>query len=331
MSSLAQWRNPGAQAISTPNLQLRCPRCRFGLGPLRNERETVRVQCPMCLLEIPCRDGIWRAIPSGREAYFERFMMEYQIVRAKEGRGSRSDAYYLELPYRDVTGKNDLQWRIRARTYRYIERRVLPLLERHQPGALGVLDAGAGNGWLSYRLSLRGHRPVALDLLTNELDGLGAAAHYENVLKYLFPRFQGEIDHLPFADSQFHCIIYNASFHYSEDYARTLSEAMRCVRNRGLIIIADTPWYSNERSGRLMVSERRALFTKKFGFPSDGISSEEFLTDLRLRGLEDRCGVRWQVHSPWYGFRWALRPVIAKVRRRREPSRFRVYVAEVRK
>lgn len=331
MSSLARVKDLEAQDLpAAPTLQLRCPRCRFGLGPLPSDSRDSRLQCPVCLLDVVCRDGIWRALPPAREAYFERFTMEYQAVRAKEGRGSGSDEYYLELPFRDATGKNEAQWWIRARTFRYLERRVLPLLKRGSR-PIDVLDIGAGNGWLSYRLSMRGHRPVAVDLLINKEDGLGAAVHYANVLSGLFPRFQAEMDHLPFADSQFQAIIFNASLHYSEDYTRTIAESVRCLRNRGLIVIADTPWYSRDRSGQLMIAEKRDLFTMKFGFPSDGIASQEFLTDSRLLALEDRFALQWHVHSPWYGVRWALRPLIARVRGRREPSRFRIYVAEVRK
>jgi hypothetical protein len=38
--------------------------------------------------------------------------------------------------------------------------------------------------------------PIAVDLLTNELDGLGAASHYSDKLPKLFPRFQTELDRL---------------------------------------------------------------------------------------------------------------------------------------
>ena len=98
---------------------------------------------------------------------------EYQTVRAAEGRGSEDPEYYLALPYRDLSGRNVSQWAIRARTFRYIERKILPPLEAVHPAAMKVLDLGAGNGWMSYRLALRGHRPAAVDLLTNDQDGLG--------------------------------------------------------------------------------------------------------------------------------------------------------------
>ena len=51
----------------------------------------------------------------------------------------------------------------------------------------------------------------------------------------------------------------------------------------GTVLIADTPWYSDERSGARMLEERRALFIKRYGFPSDELNSLEFLTDQRLQ------------------------------------------------
>ncbi len=323
----------GIDAASASHYKLQCPRCSAALGvlPETGPRVDAVLNCSNCLLRIRSDRGIWRTLSPERESRYERFMAEYQIVRQKEGRGSNSAEYYVALPYRDVTGNNQSQWTIRGRTFRYLERNVLSKLERAHPDGMDVLDMGAGNGWLSYRLALRGHRPVAVDLLVNDTDGLGAAAHYRTTLPYLFPRFQAELDRLPFADDQFDCAIYNASFHYSENYERTLKEALRCVRSGGTVIVCDTPWYKDDRSGRQMVEERRAAFLAKFGFPSDGIASREYLTDRMLINLERRCGIRWRVETPFYGIRWALRPLLARLRGRREPSRFRIYLAEVRK
>jgi SAM-dependent methyltransferase len=239
--------------------------------------------------------------------------------------------YYLALPYCDLTGNNSQQWIIRARTFRYIERQILPSLLSDNKKRLRILDLGAGNGWMSYRLALAGHAPVAVDLLTNDRDGLGAATHYQKQLAALFPRVQAELDLLPFTDDTFDLVIFNASFHYSEDYETTLAEASRCTRAGGTILIADTPWYSNDASGQQMVIERRTSFTQRYGFASDGLKSLEFLTDQRLQRLEACFGLRWQSHIPSYGMRWFMRPLLAKMQGRREPSQFRIYTTRVKK
>jgi SAM-dependent methyltransferase len=307
-------------------LVLKCPRCHNFLKAPTNAAEPTRA-CSVCDFVMMLRNGIWCALPPERFAYFSNFIADYELIRAAEGRASHYADYYLALPYRDLSGNNSEQWTIRACTYSYLVKHILPKVKTHAGEGARVLDVGAGNGWLSYRLTQRGFRPVALDLLVNDQDGLGAARHFETQLGELFPRFQAEIASLPFADCQFDAVIFNASFHYTENYKKSLREAMRCLRIGGTIIIADSPWYSKHSSGERMVVERQAAFLNRFGTPSDSIPSLEFLTDARLAELEHALGIRWERHQPFYGIRWALRPLIARLRCRREPSRFRIYSA----
>ncbi len=314
------------------DLRLQCPRCGDLLEQVSgSETGECCFRCPGCLFLLLNHSGIWRALPPDRQSYFERFRKEYQAVREAEGRGSENSEYYLALPYRDLSGRNESQWAIRARTFQYLENRILTAIGAAYPGGMKILDLGAGNGWMSYRLALREHRPVAIDLLTNAQDGLGAAVHFRQTLPALFPRFQAELDRLPFTDDQFDLAIFNAAFHYSEDYARTLGEAIRCLRPTGRVIIADTAWYSNNKSGQRMLAEREQAFIAKYGFASNSVKSLEYLTDEWLAILEKSFRVHWMIYSPFYGFRWAMRPWLAKLRGRREPSQFRIYVAEIQK
>jgi SAM-dependent methyltransferase len=278
---------------------------------------------------LPQQNRIWLALPPERQAYYQRFLHDYELVRKAEGRGSDDAQFYRSLPFRDRTRRNSWQWSIRARTYRYIERKILPVLRNVACGPLAVLDLGAGNGWLSYQLARLGHCPVAVDLQCNAFDGLGAAAHYDLVLLKAFPRFQAEFDRLPFADAQFDCAIFNASFHYSESYDRTLGEAIRCLRPGGMVIIADSPYYHREASGLQMLEERRRTFRKSFGLDSNHLASCEYLTRDRLLVLEARHGLHWTHHRVWYGINWACRPLVARLSGKREPSKFRIYTAQV--
>jgi SAM-dependent methyltransferase len=274
-------------------------------------------------------NGIFRALAPERELHFRRFIREYETVRAQEGRGSVFSDFYLELPYKDLTGRNSWQWQIRAQTFRCMERQVLPAIEGAYPLGLNVLDIGAGNCWLSYRMALRGHHPVAVDLLDSDADGLGAAKHYFSSLPDPFPRFQAEMDRLPFASAQFDVVVFNASFHYSVDYVRTFSEALRCLRNPGHIIIADSPFYDREESGQTMLEEKRAGFERQFGFRSDSIPSREYLTPGSLNQLAETFSLHWKILKPWYGLKWALRPWTARLLRRREPSKFHLFWTHV--
>jgi SAM-dependent methyltransferase len=261
--------------------------------------------------------------------YFRRFVAEYERVRAKEGRGSPSEQYYLALPFSDLNRSNDWQWTIRARTYRHLLQHVLRKLEQAHPGGCDVLDLGAGNCWLSYRLAQRGHRPVALDLLVNPWDGLGAGRHYLPHLERPFVRVQGEMDNLPFASGQFDIAIFNAALHYSANYEKTLKEVARCLRRPAWMVIADTPFYASEQAGQTMVAEKESTFIRKFGISPGSMPSREYLTPQALGQLAEALRLRWKVHKPWYGVGWMLRPVKAGLLRRRKPSKFYLLVAEL--
>ena len=310
----AQHTGMAADDLSLSDIRLRCPRCGTGIDA---------VDCPACEFSIVISDGIAHALPPESIAHHARFMEDYERIRESEGRGSESEDFYLELPYRDTSGRHREQWQIRARSYDYLVRHLLDGTGRGNR----ILDLGAGNGWMSFRLALAGYRPYAVDLLANDHDGLGAARHYRTRLPKLFPRFQAEIRRLPFADGQFDAAVFNASFHYAEDYEASLREAMRCVRAGGMVIISDTPWYAREESGKQMLAERRAAFQQTHGIAADSIAALGYLTDERLRRMENALSIHWHVHRPWYGLKWAMRPLVATLRGRREPSKFRLYVA----
>ena len=312
----AQHTRIAAGEAQLSDIRLRCPRCGTGVHTL---------DCPVCRFSIVIGNGIAHALPPESAAHLARFIGDYEQIRTSEGRGSESKDFYLALPYRDTTRKNRGQWQMRARSYDYIVRHLLKG-SGHDRGNR-ILDLGAGNGWMSFRLALAGYQPIAVDLLTNDCDGLGAARHYQGRLPKLFPRFQAEICRLPFADEQFDVAVFNASFHYAEDGEACLREALRCVRKGGMVIISDTPWYAREESGQQMLAERREAFLRSHGTAADAIANLGYLTDERLRSMGDALSIHWDVYRPWYGPRWAMRPLIAKLRGRREPSKFRLYVA----
>jgi SAM-dependent methyltransferase len=247
-----------------------------------------------------------------------KFLEDYRTIRSAEGRGSRESSYYQALPYRDLSGTNSAQWTIRGKSYRYFERTILSEMERKANRPLDVLDLGAGNCWMSYRLALRNHRPFAVDIFTDAMDGLRAAHHYGR----RFPLFEAEFDHLPFRSSSFDLAIYNASIHYSMDYARTLKELRRCLRPGGHFVIIDSPIYRRREHGERMRAERHDDFLKRYGFRSEAIPSLEYFDEPMLAELADELNIQWSVHRPWYGWKWWWRPWKARLLGRRPPSRF---------
>jgi len=317
----------GELVPSGSELWLRCPECSASVGPVSDRDDgsaSASIECESCGTLAHKRNGVWRMLSRRQQMRFAQFKQEYEQIRRSEGRGSKHPAFYLALPYADLTGNFPDQWRIRASSYRFLERQIFPRLEERHGDNFRALDIGAGNGWLSYRLALNGHRPVAVDLCGNDYDGLEAARHYATVLPEFFARFEAEMNCLPFDDAQFDVAIYNASFHYTTDYRRTLCEALRCLRPGGSILIVDSPTYQHAWSGEKMRSERRAFFETKFGTRADSLPTSDFLTPAVMDYLST-LGVCWTRHLVWYGLRWWLRPAVARLKRRRESSQFYLY------
>jgi SAM-dependent methyltransferase len=297
-----------------------CPGCR---APLRAHGEDQWI-CPNDQEVFRRTAGIWCFLPQDRQKYFARFVREYETVRRLEGRGSRDPRFYRALPYKDLNGQFVADWKVRATSFRCLLRKVLPAIQTEDRRPLKIIDLGAGNGWLSYRLAEAGHQLAAVDLCVNDFDGLGARVHYP----ITFTAIQAEVDALPFESSQFDAAIFNASLHYSTRYEDTLQEVLRVLRPKGHLIVMDTPIYRDAKSGEAMVREREANFQKQFGFPSNSLPCENYLTTARLDELARTLGIRWRTFRPFYGLRWLLKPLVARLLGRREPARFMILVAQ---
>jgi SAM-dependent methyltransferase len=293
-----------------------CPRCR---GALASSAPNI-LRCKQDRLDFPRRDGIWRFLLPERAAHFSRFMDDYAGVRRQEGRGSNDPAYYRALPFRDLTGKRAGEWRIRAAGFEALIRHVLAPLEPSRP--LRILDLGAGNGWFSARLAARGHVVTAVDLQVNSDDGLGAFVHYPAV----YTPVQAEFDRLPFAPRQFDLAVFNAAFHYSENYTTTLSSAVDAVAESGGVVILDTPIYRDGNSGAAMVRERHEQFARAFGTRSDALRSENYLTCRRIRELAATLDLEVQTYRPRHPLPWRLKPWLARLKGSREPAAFNLVV-----
>jgi SAM-dependent methyltransferase len=259
-----------------------------------------------------------------------RFRSAYGAQRASEGR-DLDPASMRQLPYLAV-GPLAKQWAVRACTFDAFVSRSLRPIARRLRRPLRVLDLGAGNGWLSWRAALDGHEAVALDVRDDHVDGLGAAEAYLESAHGRFHRVIASFEALPIAGGGFDLVVFNASLHYALDLAATLREARRVTRPGGRIVILDSAFYARDADGEQMVMEKRRDAAARFGERADVLMSLpfiEYLTPARLEAASRQLGLAWTRHRVRYPLWYELRPLAARLRGRRAPSRFDLWEAVV--
>ena len=251
-----------------------------------------------------------------------RFIADYARQRAAEGRDYRGPALKA-LPYLRE-GPHRRQWAVRARSYEALVRHLLA----SEKGKLDILDLGAGNGWLSHRLARMGHRAIALDMRSDPVDGLGAACDFLDWTPGLFQRVAAYFEALPFPAQRFDIVLFNAALHYASDLAAVLAEAVRVTRKGGTIAVLDSPFYARMEDGEAMVAEKRA---GNFFGPRAGVllgeAFIEYLTADRLAAALP--SLSWRRHPVRYPLWYELRPLVARLKGVRAPSRFDLWTARV--
>ncbi|MEO7455895.1 MAG: class I SAM-dependent methyltransferase [Gemmatimonadaceae bacterium] len=255
------------------------------------------------------------------------FRREYGAHRAEEGRRMPLSSL-LELPY-VRNGPHERQWRVRARSYDTFVARVLSPAARHAGRALRVLDLGAGNGWLSWRLARAGHDALALDVREDDVDGLGAASGFLATPGGKFARVAASFDALPVCAGRFDLVVFNASLHYALDLRRSLDEAVRATTAGGRVVVIDSPFYARDEDGDAMVAEKRRNAAASFGERAEALMALPFVEYLTAERLRAALPLRWIRHRVRYPLWYELRPLTARLRGARVPSRFDVWEASV--
>jgi len=258
-----------------------------------------------------------------------QFRDAYAAHRAAEGRGAGGTAELVALPYLR-TGPLAKPWAVRARTFEQFLHRIVRPLARTRHRSLLVADLGAGNGWLCYRLALDGHRAVAVDVRTDDVDGLGSASGYRGRLPTMFARVAGSFESLPLAADTCDLVVFNAALHYATDLALALREAARVAVTGGRLVILDSPFYEWREQGEAMVAAKRRAGAQTFGARANAllaVPSIEFLTPATLAKASSALDLSWERHHVRYPLWYELRPWIARLRGDRVPSRFDMWSA----
>jgi hypothetical protein len=96
------------------------------------------------------------------------------------------------------------------------------------------------------------------------------------------------------------------------------------------VAILDSPFYRSDDDGEQMVAEKRAQGAYRFGTRADVLLAQnfiEYLTPERLAGATP--ALSWTRHRVRYPLWYEMRPLLARLREKRKPSRFDVWSARV--
>ena len=298
---------------------LACPVCREPLT-VRDETAT----CAVCGEGYCCDEGIWRFLRGSGLARYQRFLEQYQLVRAREGWGSDRGEYYRQLPQVAPDDPQRAIWSLRAQHLRVFIQKVLRPLEQMRQRPLKILDLGAGNGWLANRLSERGHSVAAVDISVDAKDGLAALAHYRH---HILP-VQADFDSLPFMPGQADMALFNGAFHYTSDAAATLQEALRMIRPDGQVVLMDSPFYADPAAGAVMVRERRRDFACRYGIIPEGSSGDGYIVRRQLGQLGQALSCSFSLVYSQPVWRRRVRRAKAAMTMRSEPAGFPIIQVE---
>ena len=254
------------------------------------------------------RGGIWRCLSDARRSAIEPLLRHYRAVREREGRRRLDAAYYRALPAVAADDPHAAEWRIRRESFAHLLRGCFAAA----PQACRVLDLGAGCGWLSHRLAALGHRVVSVDVLDDEVDGLGAAKHYD----VAFAAVQADFERLPFGPHQFDVVDFNGSLHYASDVAATLDGARRMLAPAGTLVVMDSPMFRSSRDGDAMMARR-----------ADSVHGAGYVMYAELARFAAAHGMS-AAFAPSRGpLAWRLRRAAARLRLGRAPAAFGVWIA----
>lgn len=290
-----------------------CPRCAGPLGP--------EMACASCGQTYVLCDGIYRFLLPERQMALAPFLEQYRRVRERDSYRARPGAYYRALPNVPPDDPQAQTWRVRSATFAALVRRAR-LAPVAGGAGLDVLDLGAGNGWLSHRLSALGHRCVAVDLLDDAEDGLGAAQHYPTTCT----RLQADYDQLPLGPGQFDRVVYNGALHYAAKVAASLEHGLRMLRPGGMLAIMDSPTFRSKGSAEQMRAAQALRHQDAAGAPAMQRYGQGYLLAPELREIGEQLEMLlryWPTHG---GLAWALRRRLAGFKLRREPASFGLWL-----
>jgi ubiquinone/menaquinone biosynthesis C-methylase UbiE/uncharacterized protein YbaR (Trm112 family) len=231
-----------------------CPECGGGLDLQVGEQSADRIQegdleCASCKKRYPIHKGIPDLMPQNAVgSAIASEMQGWVALWEKKGMYENPDwVSSFKLPY-----LNGGPWPPIAQMFDFARQ------EMNLKGTETILDIGAGQGWAARYFAEKGCRVFALDIVADEIYGLGRAWAIMEHANVYFEPLLADGEQLPFSKEKFDIVYYSAALHHFERFDQTLTQAYRVLKPGGLLVASSEPvisLFSNERKVQANLEE----------------------------------------------------------------------------
>lgn len=268
---------------------LRCPTCHQPLHP-------AQLVCPEGHA-FTLNDGVLSLLDTSFAERLRRFSDTLARYRADTGRRLLDPALYAELPFA-ATLRSQFEWRLRRYDWAVVQKWVGKRPQR-------VLDIGAWNGWLSYRLALMGHEVTAVDYFADPYDGLGAKQFYPADWQAI----QMDLSDLSPLPPVFDRIILNRCLAFFSDPLAYLAQVQTKLTPNGRLLLTGLAFYHNPSGKAQVVAAMTENYRQQYGAELFLNPTKGYL-DGEDRGRLVAAGVRLRPYPQLFLANWKamLRP-----------------------
>jgi 2-polyprenyl-3-methyl-5-hydroxy-6-metoxy-1,4-benzoquinol methylase len=256
-------------------MSLLCPNCRAPIDP-------VTLACAGGH-RFSCEDSVLVLLEEEFGRRLRAFIEVLVRFRTAENKRLTDPALYEHLPF--ALARENAEWRVRCYDLTIIRR----LLAGR--GLQRILDVGASNGWLSHQLALLGHDVTAVELFTDEYDGLKAKKFYSTDWRAI----QMDLADLSVLNERYDVVIVNHGLPFYPDPSACVAGARERLAAGGLLILIGLAFFRDPSARVRAVAARQRAFRERYG-------ADFFLRPTRgYLGADDKArfaaqGVRLHLH-----------------------------------
>jgi len=213
-----------------------CPICHHSLELQPQESNGDRLQegnlyCPKCHENYPIHKGMPYLISDTNLEEFKAVEREGWVkIWQKKGMYENANLELShQLPY--IGGV----WSDVAKVF------DMALQEMNLTGNEVILDIGAGQGWASRYFAEKGCTAIAMDIVADEMFGLGRSWTIMEKAQVYFEPLLADGERLPFPNETFDYVFFCGALHHFVNFEHVLHQVYRVLKVGGRIIAAGEP------------------------------------------------------------------------------------------